>query len=264
MKYEITDLTAERTELTKAEKARLAGENWTAEIKRCKCEKHGYFDTAVYYENKRIVGPAIYCTACFMSELAAENKAFLSAAERAKAEANQQGVPERFKSADLDEMDLDSEIRGALDSFCDGNIRNLILAGDVGTGKTHSACAAAHVFALRGESVMYVTEHDLMTRLKSGIASSTDTSDFMKRLYTCALLIIDEAGDTASSEYKKDVIKDIVDKRWSNSRRQMIVVSNLDGQSLAAELGKAAIDRLMDCGRVLVYRGKSRRGELEY
>ena len=132
------------------------------------------------------------------------------------------------------------------------------------TGKTHSACAAAHVFALRGESVMYVTEHDLMTRLKSGIANSTDTSDYVKRLYTCTLLIIDEAGDTTSSEYKKDVLKDIVDKRWTNSRRQTIVVSNLSGQELGGELGRAAIDRLMDCGRVLVYRGKSRRGELDF
>lgn len=264
MTYTITDLAPERSELTKAEAARASGENWTAEIKRCECPKHGYFDQSIYYDGGRITGPAIYCPACFRAELDAENKAFLSAAERAKAEANMQGIPERFRSADLDEMDLDPEIRGALNSFCDGAVRNLILAGDVGTGKTHSACAAAHVFALRGESVMYVTEHDLMTRLKSGIANSTDTSDYVKRLYTCTLLIIDEAGDTTSSEYKKDVLKDIVDKRWTNSRRQTIVVSNLSGQELGGELGKAAIDRLMDCGRVLVYRGKSHRGELEW
>ena len=264
MTYEITSLIPERTELTKAELARLQGENWTAEIKRCECPKHGYFDQSVYYDGGRITGPAIYCPACYMAELAAENKAFLSAAERAKAEANLQGIPERFRLADLDNMELEPGIRGALDSFINGNIRNLILAGDVGTGKTHSACAVASAFAARGDSVTYVTEHDLMTKLKGGIASGTDTSDFVRRLCSCTLLIVDEAGDTASSEYKKDTLKDIVDKRWANHRRQTIVVSNLDGKALVEEMGKAAIDRLMDCGRVLVYRGKSRRGELDF
>ena len=262
--YEITDLTPERTELTKAEKARLAGEKWTAEIKRCYCTTHEYFDQAIYYLDGRRVGPAVYCPRCFNAELSTENRAFLPAAERAKLSANLVGVPERSRGITLDELQLSDDYRADIDRFINGDLRNLIILGDIGTGKTLTVSAIGQALAEKGQTVRYITEYDLMSKLKTGISSGKDMDDFLDMLYNVDLFVVDEVGDSKGSEFKSSVYKNIVDKRWSNHRRQTIFVSNLEAKQLAEEVGMAAIDRLTDCGSVLVYRGKSRRGELQY
>ncbi|WP_198934380.1 IS21-like element helper ATPase IstB [Glutamicibacter sp. 0426] len=139
--------------------------------------------------------------------------------------------------------------------------QDLILFGDVGTGKTHLATALAVAACRRGISARFFTTAGLVMQLRRAKAEGR----LDKELASVAkneLLIIDEFGylpiDDEGARLLFQVIADGYEKR------SLVVTTNLKFKRWGMVFGDenmaaAVIDRLVHHGRLLQFRGQSYR-----
>lgn len=139
--------------------------------------------------------------------------------------------------------------------------QDLVLYGDVGTGKTHMASALAAAACRQGIPARFYTTSALVMALRR--AKDEDRLD--KELASIAknqLLIIDEFGylpiDTEGARLLFQVIADGYEKR------SLIITTNLEFSRWGTVFGDdnmaaAVIDRIVHHGRLLQFRGESYR-----
>lgn len=139
--------------------------------------------------------------------------------------------------------------------------QDLVLYGDVGTGKTHMASALVAAACRQGIQARFFTTSALVMMLRR--AKDEDRLD--KELSALAknqLLAIDELGylpiDTEGARLLFQVIADGYEKR------SLIITTNLEFSRWGTVFGDdnmaaAVIDRLVHHGRLLQFRGESYR-----
>jgi DNA replication protein DnaC len=139
--------------------------------------------------------------------------------------------------------------------------QDLVLYGDVGTGKTHLATALAAAACQRGIPARFFTTSSLVMQLRR--AKDEDRLD--RELASIAkhqLLVIDEFGylpiDTEGARLLFQVIADGYEKR------SLIITTNLEFSRWGTVFGDdnmaaAVIDRIVHHGRLLQFRGESYR-----
>ncbi|MCO4250994.1 IS21-like element helper ATPase IstB [Pseudarthrobacter raffinosi] len=139
--------------------------------------------------------------------------------------------------------------------------QDLVLYGDVGTGKTHMATALVAAACRQGIPARFFTTSALVMMLRR--AKDEDRLD--KELASLAknqLLAIDELGylpiDTEGARLLFQVIADGYEKR------SLIITTNLEFSRWGTVFGDdnmaaAVIDRLVHHGRLLQFRGESYR-----
>lgn len=140
--------------------------------------------------------------------------------------------------------------------------RSLVLIGEVGTGKTHLACALLRFVAIAGFSARYRTSFDVIRELRQSWSDSDAPSEtrVLEWLTEPALLVIDEVAAAYGSDAERAQLGDLIDLRYRNMR-PTVVVSNGDIEDLNRCLGPRAVDRLRDEGGYLItLTGKSWRG----
>nr|WP_206446293.1 IS21-like element helper ATPase IstB [Agrococcus sp. KRD186] len=138
---------------------------------------------------------------------------------------------------------------------------DLVFYGDVGTGKTHLACALIAAACQRGIPARFHTTASLVAQLRR--AKDADRLD--KELAAIArypLLAIDEFGylpiDAEGARLLFQVIADAYEKR------SLILTTNLEFARWGTVFGDdqmaaAVIDRIVHHGRLLQFRGESYR-----
>lgn len=139
--------------------------------------------------------------------------------------------------------------------------QDLVLFGDVGTGKTHLASALAAAACLRGIPAKFFTTASLVMQLRR----AKDEGRLDKELALIAknqLLVIDELGhlpiDSEGARLLFQVIADGYEKR------SLVITTNLEFSRWGTVFGDdnmaaAVIDRLVHHGRLLQFRGQSYR-----
>ncbi|WP_248761141.1 IS21-like element helper ATPase IstB [Pseudarthrobacter sp. SSS035] len=139
--------------------------------------------------------------------------------------------------------------------------QDLVLYGDVGTGKTHMATALVAAACRQGIPARFFTTSALVMMLRR--AKDEDRLD--KKLASLAknqLIAIDELGylpiDTEGARLLFQVIADGYEKR------SLIITTNLEFSRWGTVFGDdnmaaAVIDRLVHHGRLLQFRGESYR-----
>lgn len=140
---------------------------------------------------------------------------------------------------------------------------DLILYGDVGTGKTHLATALAAAACQKGLPARFFTTSALVMQLRR----AKDDGHLDKELTALAknqLLVIDELGylpiDTEGARLLFQVIAD------SYETRSLIITTNLEFSRWGTVFGDdnmaaAIIDRIVHHGRLLQFHGSSYRVE---
>ncbi len=138
---------------------------------------------------------------------------------------------------------------------------DLVLYGDVGTGKTHLATALVAAACREGIPARFVTTSSLVMQLRR----AKDEGRLDRELVSLAknqLLAIDEFGylpiDTEGARLLFQVIADGYEKR------SLIITTNLEFSRWGTVFGDdnmaaAVIDRIVHHGRLLQFRGESYR-----
>jgi len=139
--------------------------------------------------------------------------------------------------------------------------KNLILYGNVGTGKTHLATAIGIEACSRGLKVGFYRTANLVNQLSDAKKAGT-LSKLLNNLKKLDLLICDEWGyvpmDRASGQLLFQVISD------SYERRSVIITTNLEfsrwvGIFYDEQMTAAMIDRLVHHSYLLLFDGQSNR-----
>jgi DNA replication protein DnaC len=175
------------------------------------------------------------------------------------------GVSERHFDKTFDNYVADTDERKfALDSmkyFCkkieEGECKNMILCGSVGTGKTHLCQAAIRYFAETTHpsefSMKMATITQIIRYYRASWDKNTDYSeqDAINNLSNQSLLIIDELGVQNGTDNEINIIFEIINNRYEN-KLPTVIISNLEKDEVVNLLGNRIIDRLKEDGcRVL-------------
>lgn len=128
--------------------------------------------------------------------------------------------------------------------------RNIIMSGNVGTGKTHLAIALGRALAEYGFRTAYLTIFDLMQPSQRDSAEGIHRT--IAQLNTYDMVILDEIGAHPdfgfSSELVTTTLFQLIDSRYMNCL-STVIITNIGAAELAtskAGLGDRAMDRIKD------------------
>jgi len=133
----------------------------------------------------------------------------------------------------------------------------LFSKGIWGLGKTHLVCAIAKVIINKcqfNNPVLYMTEPEMLRQLRATFNknNSETEDDFIKRLTTIPVLIVDDVGkeEVADPRFVQRVWFTIVNARYENLL-PVVLTANLGPDELAGHLGgnrgnEATMDRLYE------------------
>lgn len=142
--------------------------------------------------------------------------------------------------------------------------RGLILLGNVGTGKTHLACAIVQHAVREFEAWAVVTSAAEICRVMKGSfgkGAAYTESDVLEELASSDLLVIDEIGVQSASDFTPGVLSDVIDRRYQYLR-PTILVSNRTALELSRFVGDRAVDRMRQGGgRAIGFHWASARGD---
>lgn len=242
------------------------------------CERHGreYSSFRIQMTNGEWVGGCPDC-ALDSAEILRRDEQMEIARESRLAAANQRigrsDIPPEFLRCTLDNYEVDSstERQLALDVSRDfvntwgGNrSRWLVFMGNYGNGKTHLACAIAMEIARRykdGE-IMYIPAYNLAPKIRSSFTDG-DVSEYnVKRSIAQfnGLLVMDDIGWQQGTDYDRQVTSEIIAERYAHGK-SMILLTNMDGDQMAAFLGYQVFDRVADRADAVEFSWESHRGK---
>jgi DNA replication protein DnaC len=206
------------------------------------------------------------CPACYFHALrcepAASEKHQAAKALAAKRKLNEllvgSGITPRFRDSTLDAFQIPDgnaamvkalvKCRGYAENFPDHYRagRAALLVGNIGTGKTHLASGVVqHVIREHGARAVITSAAEIV-RVAKGVmrkgAQYTDR-DVIDELASFDLLVIDEVGAQAGTEYERSLMHEVIDRRYQLVL-PTVLVSNLTIEQLTAFIGERALDRL--------------------
>lgn len=135
--------------------------------------------------------------------------------------------------------------------------RNLLLAGDIGVGKTTLAIALAEESFERHKIIPMFVKYQSLFTLRLGKTEEDATT--WRRALDCDLLVIDDiiaAGEL--SDWKHETLYDIFDYRYTQEK-PIVITTNLVSGELKHILGERIIDRFRSTSVNVRINGESKR-----
>lgn len=139
--------------------------------------------------------------------------------------------------------------------------QNIIMYGNVGTGKTHLATAIGISACKAGKNVGFFRTAALVNQL-SDLKKSGKLSVFMKKLSSLDLLICDEWGYVPLEREGCQMLFQVISESYE--RRSVVLTTNLEFSKWInvfydEQMTAAMIDRLIHHSHLLVFDGQSYR-----
>jgi len=140
-------------------------------------------------------------------------------------------------------------------------MKNLVLYGPVGTGKTHLATALGVLACEQGIRTRFFTAAQLVVRLSEAFANGV-LEKVLSSILKAQLLIIDEWGYVPIDKQGAQLLFRIISDSYE--RRSLIITTNLEFSKWGTiftddQLAATMIDRLAHHGYILLFEGESYR-----
>jgi DNA replication protein DnaC len=152
-----------------------------------------------------------------------------------------------------------SEIMAAAETLWNIDIKNVVLIGPSGVGKSHLASAICYKALQRSNSTVFISCFDLVHKLKRAVNKHA----MMEYYSTVRLLCLDELGYVFPAPEQANDIFQIISKR--SELASTIVTTNLIpsqwGKIFEAATATAILDRLSLNGYFIKCEGRSYRGK---
>lgn len=129
-------------------------------------------------------------------------------------------------------------------SFARQPVGILYLYGGYGVGKTHLLAAIANQQCERGIAVLFASVVTLFDAIQDRIRHDEDYHELLRRAIATPLLILDDLDKPKPSEFRQEMLYQIVDGR-SRLRRPLALSCNCPPQALTPLVGGATHSRLM-------------------
>jgi DNA replication protein DnaC len=124
----------------------------------------------------------------------------------------------------------------------------LVLAGPVGSGKTHLAAAIANELLDRGVAVVFCPVPDMLADLRAAMRDERDPEDVMDELRDADLLVLDDLGAERVTDWVREQLFRLVNYRYEQML-PIVATSNLTPQELEDKLGDRTVSRLVEMCR---------------
>lgn len=118
----------------------------------------------------------------------------------------------------------------------------LLMQGEPGCGKTHLAHAILNSVASTFPGY-YITAGDLFDFMRLRDEGENTFASRKQNLKAVSVLVVDEIGRSAVTDFERRVLRDIVEDRFALGL-PTILISNLDGKELVEALDKTFTSRL--------------------
>jgi len=161
-------------------------------------------------------------------------------------------LPVMYRDATLADLGPEQHAQAVRD-WLPGASSSLVLAGPVGTGKTHAAYAVGNAAVAAGSWVEAWTMADLLAALRPG----GDPAD-LDAVRGCSLLVLDDLGGVKVTDWSQEQFSSLMDHRLRSELRQ-VVTTNAAYPDLVEAWGDRALDRLRYRWTPLAFTGTSRR-----
>lgn len=154
---------------------------------------------------------------------------------------------------------------------------SLFITGAIGTGKTHLAVSLAMEFYLskieitkniywqinqitvKHGTVLFMPATELFLKLKNSFGNKDISEmEIIDNLNQVDLLILDDLGTDKVSDWSRQIIYTIIDRRYRDVK-QMIITSNLDLNEFANLYDDRIASRLLEMGKVISLTGNDMR-----
>lgn len=137
----------------------------------------------------------------------------------------------------------------------------VLIAGPIGTGKTHLVQALAHCALRAGHDVLFITHHKLLTQLHAARATNTYERK-LRQLARIEVIAIDDFGLRPMRSPQDEDFHELIAERYEN--KTTLMTSNLDFSEWGAAfpnklMGAATLDRLRDGAYRIILDGETRR-----
>ena len=123
--------------------------------------------------------------------------------------------------------------------------KNLLFYGEVGQGKTFLSSSIAKEILEKGEEVIYIRAIKLFNSYEDYKFGRLADKDFIERIYSCDLLIIDDLGTENINKVSLSFMHDLFDERI-NRRNSTIINTNLTIKEMNETYSKRFTSRLAE------------------
>ncbi len=213
-----------------------------------------------------LLGPPWMCDECAArgeaEQLAAEQEARRKQ-ERADVDRRVAALPDRHRHVSLDDLQHDAANEAAFRAaraWGAGELRGLMLCGQVGAGKTTLAAGAARMLMARRPVAWAPVPTLLANALRAFDSDERHTA--MSAITGAGALVLDDLDKVRVTEWASAQLFAAVDARYA-ANAPLLVTSNLTpgeiSDRLFGEFGDAVASRLVEHCRVVVIDGADRR-----
>ena len=165
-------------------------------------------------------------------------------------------IPIGFHDRTLKTLTLNNKPQ-VLKIVAEGN--SLFVTGKTGSGKTHLAVALLIECGYKSPAgYRFENVPEIYRRIESVMKSEGNYSELVTELISYGVLVLDDLGATKTSDFRKEIIYEIINGR-EMYKRQTIVTTNLDLQQIRDVYGERLASRMLSYIEVRM-EGKDKRG----
>jgi DNA replication protein DnaC len=126
------------------------------------------------------------------------------------------------------------------------------LIGTRGTGKTQLAVEVMKAATEKMRSAIYITATEFFMEVKATYRRDSDcTEESVIRDYrNTRLLVIDEIGKRAQSDWENNLLFELINLRY-NDMRDTLVIDNATKPDFIAAIGPSIASRMNECGGII-------------
>lgn len=108
--------------------------------------------------------------------------------------------------------------------------KGLLLTGSVGVGKTHLAVAILRGLAAKGVPGLFCESGSLLKQIQDSYNPISRTSELrvLAPVYQAEVLVLDELGATIPTDWVRDTMYQIINKRYNDKRLTIFTTNYLD------------------------------------